>query len=170
MVWEAILLVYIKHEKERFICYPNTLKLNKKWLPLIFYFQSTSQVKALFLDLLILRFYGDRTRFFKYKEPVYVFSNFSVGSYRLYFEIKFPKNELERLALHNRVRIRKGKISMYFSPIELQIAYKLWLGSDKDVLDAAYLYNLFKDALDVNELKRLAFLLGVEKELEKLLK
>ena len=116
-----------------------------------------------------LTFYGDLERFFKYKEPAYIFSDFTIGSYKLYFEIKLPKNELERLAINNRVKIRKEDIEMYFSPIELQIVYKLWLGSDKDILDASYLYNLFKDKLDMKELKKLAKLLDVEEELNKLI-
>lgn len=36
---------------------------------------------------------------------------------------------------------------LYISPIELQIAYKLYLGSDKDVEDAYYLYELFREHL-----------------------
>lgn len=38
------------------------------------------------------------------------------------------------------------------SPIELQIAYKLYLGSDKDVEDAIYLWEIFKENIDREKL------------------
>jgi len=41
-----------------------------------------------------------------------------------------------------------------YPPPELQIVYKLYLGSDKDVGDAVFLYTLSKDDIDVNELER----------------
>lgn len=37
---------------------------------------------------------------------------------------------------------------LFVSPLELQIPFKLFLGSEKDIEDAKHLYNLFKDNLD----------------------
>ena len=37
---------------------------------------------------------------------------------------------------------------LFISPLELQISYKLFLGSEKDIEDATYLYNLTKEHLD----------------------
>ncbi len=34
----------------------------------------------------------------------------------------------------------------------MQIAYKLYLGTDKDVGDAIFLYNIFRDAINHGEL------------------
>jgi len=39
-------------------------------------------------------------------------------------------------------------------PMELQIAYKVWLGSDKDKEDARHLYRLFGEHLSREELIR----------------
>jgi len=47
------------------------------------------------------------------------------------------------------------------SPLELQIAYKLYLASDKDISDAVFLYTLFKKALNREELNKWAEKLGV---------
>ncbi len=66
-------------------------------------------------------------------------------------EIKFPKVELDTWSLqHKQKVILNGKV-LFISPIELQIAYKIFLGSekgDKDLEDAKFLYDLFKDHLD----------------------
>ena len=113
--------------------------------------------------------YFDEVQFFKYKEAFYVYTDYELEGYKIYFKIKPPKNEFHRIALTNRIKLKKGDIELYFSPIELQIAYKLWLGSDKDILDAKYLYDLFEEHLDVGELRKLARMLDVEDELEKIL-
>ena len=42
---------------------------------------------------------------------------------------------------------------MFISSLELQIPFKLYLGSEKDIEDAKYLYNLFKDKIDLILLK-----------------
>lgn len=39
-------------------------------------------------------------------------------------------------------------IRLLISPIELQIPYKLYLSSDKDIEDAVYLWVLFREMLD----------------------
>ena len=41
---------------------------------------------------------------------------------------------------------------MFISPIELQIPYKLYLGSDKEIEDAIYLWDIFKGKIEVNRL------------------
>jgi hypothetical protein len=54
---------------------------------------------------------------------------------------------------------------MYISSIELQIAFKLWLGSDKDYEDARYIYNIFKRYIDVGKLNGFISELHVKKEI-----
>ena len=49
------------------------------------------------------------------------------------------------VVLNNSFRLR-------IAPIELQIAYKLRLGSEKDMGDAVFLYSLFKQVIDGEEL------------------
>lgn len=64
-------------------------------------------------------------------------------------EVKFPKAELDYWALHSRKEVLlNGKHALFISPIELQIPFKLLLGSEKDIEDARYLYYIFKDRLD----------------------
>ncbi len=64
-------------------------------------------------------------------------------------EVKFPKSELDLWALHQRKEVLlNGKHALFISPIELQIPFKLLLGSEKDIEDARYLYDIFKDRMD----------------------
>ncbi|WP_297520101.1 hypothetical protein [Thermococcus sp.] len=63
-------------------------------------------------------------------------------------EIKFPKDAFHEEALEMRIPAVLNGNKIYISPMELQIAYKLYLGSDKDIEDAVFLYELFKDNLD----------------------
>ncbi|MEM3181335.1 MAG: hypothetical protein QXY86_03075 [Candidatus Micrarchaeaceae archaeon] len=75
------------------------------------------------------------------------------GTWAPNFELKFVKKPLDRHTMDNKIKIIfNGKYSMYISPIELQIAFKLWLGSDKDYEDARYIYNIFKAYIDVKKL------------------
>jgi len=56
--------------------------------------------------------------------------------------------------------------SLMISPLEMQIAYKLYLGSDKDLEDAKYIYELFKESLDMDELNKLVGKLKVRGNFE----
>ena len=64
------------------------------------------------------------------------------------FELKFPKSELDIWTIENRIQVQINDYSLYISPLELQIPFKLFLGSEKDIEDAKYLYVIFKDYLD----------------------
>ncbi|MBI2971630.1 MAG: hypothetical protein HYY37_04410 [Candidatus Aenigmarchaeota archaeon] len=50
------------------------------------------------------------------------------------------------------IEVVVNKSSIITSRIESQIAFKLYLGSEKDIEDAVYLYELFKDKLDMKTL------------------
>ncbi len=78
-------------------------------------------------------------------------------------EFMFPKAEdLDNWALNNGKQvILNGKV-IKISPIELQIPYKLFLGSGKDIEDARHLYKLFKGKMDQKLLKQ--FLLKLDKK------
>jgi len=78
------------------------------------------------------------------------------------FEVKAPRNEFHRYALENRVKVLLGGRVIYISPIELQIAYKVHLGSMKDLEDAKYLYESFRERLDRGELERWARRLSID--------
>jgi len=80
-------------------------------------------------------------------------------------EIKFAKTEIDKIALKNRIKVIFDKNSLYFSPIELQIAYKIFLGSDKDKEDARHLYNIFSEKIDKKKLENFSKMLKVDKKL-----
>ena len=69
-------------------------------------------------------------------------------------EVKFASNPLHAYALGNRMKVTLNDVVLFISPLEMQIPYKITLGSDKDLEDARFLYKLFKDKLDKNNLKR----------------
>jgi len=69
------------------------------------------------------------------------------------FELKFPKETLGELALINKIKVAFDHGIINTSELESQIAYKLFLGSDKDLDDAAHLYRVLKEYLNPEELK-----------------
>jgi hypothetical protein len=69
-------------------------------------------------------------------------------------EMKFAKDDYDRYALDNRLDVAFGGSHVFVSPVELQIPYKLYLGSKKDIEDAVYLWDLFKENLDMTLLNR----------------
>jgi hypothetical protein len=76
-------------------------------------------------------------------------------------EIKFVKNALDITALNEHRVAKIGNESINISPIELQIAFKLYLGSDKDIEDAVYLYDIFLEHLSKLKLKQYMNILKV---------
>lgn len=78
-------------------------------------------------------------------------------------EFKFPKVvDLDNWVLKNRRKVRLNRQVLNISPIELQIAYKLFLGSEKDIEDARHLYRLFRENLEQEMLTQ--FLLKLDKK------
>ena len=69
-------------------------------------------------------------------------------------EVKLARKSVEHYALANKILVILNGKSIFISPLELQIAFKLYLGSNKDIEDAYYLYNLFKDYVDSAELQK----------------
>jgi hypothetical protein len=63
-------------------------------------------------------------------------------------EVKFPKIALEQEALDKAITVRFDEHELRMSPLELQIAFKFFLGSDKDIEDAVHLYEIFKENLN----------------------
>jgi len=63
-------------------------------------------------------------------------------------ELKFLKDEVDRMVLRDRLEVSLPDANFFISPIGIQIAYKLYLGSQKDIEDALYLWEIFKDDLD----------------------
>lgn len=76
-------------------------------------------------------------------------------------ELKFVKDDFDRYSIDNRLEVVIGEKHLFISPIELQIPYKLYLGSDKDIEDAVYLGDIFKGEIDVSLLGRFMKALNV---------
>ena len=81
-------------------------------------------------------------------------------------EFKIIKNDIDRYSFEHKIKVRLKEGLLLISPLEMQIAYKLYLGSEKDIEDAKHLYILFKDKLNKVELLSLAGQLKVEHKLE----
>jgi len=84
-------------------------------------------------------------------------------------EIKFPKTKYNNYSLINKVEVLLNSNKLNTSEIELQIAFKLKLGSEKDFEDARHLYKVFKEHLDIDLLKSHIKELMVQKEAERIL-
>ena len=77
-------------------------------------------------------------------------------------EIKLPKDRFHLEALKHRIETIINDRRIFISPIELQIAYKMNLGSEKDIEDAIFLYELFRDHISHEKLQYWKTQLGVE--------
>jgi len=76
-------------------------------------------------------------------------SNSKKRKFYSHIELKFVKNDLDRYSLENRKHVKLAERSLNLSPLELQIPYKIFLGSEKDIEDARFLFKLFKDHLNI---------------------
>jgi hypothetical protein len=83
------------------------------------------------------------------------------------FEVKYPKETLDFGVLGNPLEVRVNDRSLLISRLEVQIPYKLRLGSEKDIEDAVHLYQLFKGNLDGKFMLRVAESLKVLEEMKK---
>ncbi|MFA5381736.1 MAG: hypothetical protein WC356_01110 [Candidatus Micrarchaeia archaeon] len=78
------------------------------------------------------------------------------------FEIKFIKDIYSKYSLDNKIKVILNKEELYTSLLEMQIPYKLKLGSEKDLEDATHLYVLFEKYLDMQKMKEIAKMLKVD--------
>jgi len=85
------------------------------------------------------------------------------------FELKFPQTKDNIYSMSHKLLVELNTEKLMISEIELQIAFKLYLGSDKDYEDARHLYKVFKEHLDNKLLKDHVKELNVEKKAEEIL-
>jgi len=90
-------------------------------------------------------------------------------------EFKIIKTDLDRYAYENKLKVILDRGEMFISPLESQIAYKLFLAADgteeelqcdKDIEDARHLYKLFKEKLNKEEFLTFINKLNVSKKLK----
>jgi hypothetical protein len=77
-------------------------------------------------------------------------------------EFKFVKDDVDYYSLTEAIEVRVCDSTLNISPLELQIAYKMFLGSDKDLEDAAFLFTLFKEHLDLQKLTEFLNSFGID--------
>ncbi len=65
-------------------------------------------------------------------------------------EFKFSRTEVDEYTLANRLSVIIRERELPISPLELQVAYKLFLGSEKDIEDARFLFKLFSNNIDAD--------------------
>ncbi|MGC9443963.1 MAG: hypothetical protein ACP5E9_03390 [Candidatus Methanospirareceae archaeon] len=75
---------------------------------------------------------------------------------------KFVKDDVDYYSLTEAIEVRVGDNTLNISPLELQIAYKMFLGSEKDLEDAAFLFTLFKEHLDFQKLIKFLNSFGID--------
>ena len=85
------------------------------------------------------------------------------------FEIKFPKRDTDFYSLSHRIKVILRSGTIYIGSLELNIAFKLFLSSEKDIEDARFLYRLFKDKLNRERIDYFINKLKVKEKFEKYL-
>ncbi|MBU2100310.1 nucleotidyltransferase [Candidatus Micrarchaeota archaeon] len=88
------------------------------------------------------------------------------GTFLPNFELKFAKTKYNFYSLKHKVKVIVNKEKLNIPELEMQIAFKLKLGSEKDFEDARHLYKVFKESLDMKLLENQIRELKVEKEAE----
>lgn len=91
------------------------------------------------------------------------------GTYIPNMEVKFPKSELDSWVLSNKKKVMLNESTLFISCIELQVAFKLFLGSEKDIEDALHLFHVFKDSLDMELLQAFNRKLNIGRKILELL-
>jgi len=87
------------------------------------------------------------------------------GTFSPNVEMKFPLTALNKEALEDNLTVLLNNHKLIISTLEQQVAFKLYLGSNKDLQDAIHIYEIFKDRLDKQKLYNIANQLGVMNKL-----
>jgi hypothetical protein len=67
-------------------------------------------------------------------------------------EMKFATTDMHFKAIYNSLEVIVNERKLNIAPFEQQIAYKLFMGSEKDIEDARFLFKLFEEHLDTAKL------------------
>jgi len=88
-------------------------------------------------------------------------------------ELKFPDTDLNKLdlpTLNERKKVILNGHTLFISPIELQISFKFFLGTEKDIEDALHLYEIFKNKINIELMHIFGRKLKIEELLNKYLR
>jgi hypothetical protein len=83
-------------------------------------------------------------------------------------ELKVVSDEFDRASLQEAITARIDGSSLPIGPLDLQVAYKLALGAETDLEDAAHLYAMFKDSLRTARLEQWVERLDVQSAYDRL--
>jgi hypothetical protein len=68
-------------------------------------------------------------------------------------EVKFSKDELDEMQLNTRIKLPLTRLDIWFSSINMNIAFKEeLLKSDKDLKDAEHLRKIYPEFIDESEI------------------
>ncbi|MFC7324155.1 hypothetical protein ACFQMF_06115 [Halorubrum rutilum] len=90
------------------------------------------------------------------------------GQVTPHLELKIVGDEFDRASLSHAITAQIDGKSIPIGPLELQIAYKLSLGAQKDIEDAVHLYTLFEETLSGSRLETWVHRLDVDAEYDRL--
>jgi len=79
-------------------------------------------------------------------------------------EFKCAKEQLDFETLDNRLVVHLNDCRVYISPLEICIAYKFYLGSQKDIEDAVHLFCIFQDKINKKKIQSYLIQLGIDLE------
>lgn len=80
-------------------------------------------------------------------------------------EVKLAKKPLDFVSIREHIKVKLNEFELLIGPLELNIAYKLYLGSQKDFEDALYLFCIFNEKLDFGKIKSFCKELNVKDEI-----
>jgi len=86
------------------------------------------------------------------------------GQFEPNMEIKFVYYDTDFYSIENSIDVVCKNHIIRMGPFDIQIAYKLYMGSDKDIEDALYLYKVLREAIDIKKLNVFLLKLRVPKE------
>jgi hypothetical protein len=81
------------------------------------------------------------------------------------FELKFPESKIAETCLNNPLKATINGKTLLISSFEIQVPFKVKLGSDKDIEDATHIYQLFKENINKDLMNGFSKELGVEKKM-----
>lgn len=67
--------------------------------------------------------------------------------------MKFTRNDADTYSFNNRIPLIMNDRTFCIGPLEMQIAYKFWLGSEKDIEDAIYIREISRNFIDEDLLR-----------------
>src|SRR3989344_7210766 len=74
------------------------------------------------------------------------------GQFEPNMELKFPNKDTDFYSMENAIQVICKNNVLIMGPFDIQIAYKLYMGSDKDIEDAKYIYKVLKESIDMKKL------------------